>query len=565
MTPDLFVYLLGILLFAIAGGVVAKLLRIQPLIGFLLAGVLYRVFFPQNTVAIGRVAEIGLIFLLFSIGLELSFSKLSRVWKVAVIGGFLQVVFTALLCYVVLYCFKVPVNTALILSFGFSLSSTAVVVKTLIDKNETDTIFGEVMIGWLLLQDLLVIPMMVVVAALGRNAVGIGGEIAVLLLKALLAVAVVLLFGRFIVPPAMHKISAFNSRELLVLSALGFVILTAYLTSLLGVSFALGAFLAGVVISESQERLMIFAEMRPLRDIFVAVFFVSLGFLADPAVIVAELPLILSITLFVIVVKSLITFLINLLFGYRGKTAVAVSVGLSQIGEFSFVLLSLALTLGIISSEAGTIGIAVAIVSLLIFPFLYDKVTPFWRGLKRVGVRYPKIGIFLSGWEKRPVCERKVYKDHIVICGYGRVGGWVGKALEAAAIPFVVIDYSQKVVDKLKKSGLDVIYGDPTDAEVLECACLKEAKAIVLALPDRIAQEELVALVQTKAPEVKIISRVHANEDWEKLKLLKVDKIVQPEFEAAVAIVRSMLISMGKPKEEITERIKNLRLSRAQS
>jgi monovalent cation:H+ antiporter-2, CPA2 family len=565
MELSVYANLIGLLLFAVVGGSLARFLKIQPLIGYILFGILYRLIFPQNIILIGKVAEIGLVFLLFSVGIELSLSKLTRVFKVAFFGGLIQVILTTILGFIVLRLFGVNVNTSFILSFGFSISSTAIIIKTLTDKNETDTLFGEVMIGWSLLQDLLVVPMMVVIFAMGKGTNALGTDIVFSLVKALFAVLAVILLGRFIVPPVMHKISSFKSRELMTLAAVAFVIATAYLTSLLGVSFALGAFLAGVVISESQEKLMIFSETRPLRDIFVAVFFVSLGFLANPAVIVAKLPLILSIALFVIVVKSVITFIVNILFGYHGKTAFAVSLGLAQIGEFSFVLFSLALSLGIISEEAGTIGITTAIITLLAFPFIYAKVTPVWRYFRKVAVKYPKLGEFVSGWERNTNVQEKEYKDHIIICGYGRVGGWVGKALETAQIPFVVIDYSQEVVGRLKKGGVEVVYGDPTEIEVLEYAGLNKAKAIVLALPDRVAQEELVALVQTKAPGVKIISRVHANEDWDKLKLLKVDKIVQPEFEAAVAIVRSMLTSMGKPKEEVAERIKNLRLSRAQS
>jgi len=566
MEPAFFRNLFLVLVAALSGGLAVRLLKFQPLLGYIVAGVVFGSIFPITGSGIEKLAEIGAILLLFSIGLEVSLSRLGRVLRVALLGASVQIVLVTFLSYVLLGLFGVAPLPALILSLGFSLSSTAVVVKILADKGETDTVHGEVMIGWLLVQDLAVIPMMVVLSALAKSG---GGGIILPAGKALLGAAAVVgvsvAAGRIVAPFLIHKIAAANSRELLVLSAVALALGTAGVTSLFGISPALGAFLAGVVISESQEKHAIFAETRPLRDLFVALFFVTMGFLVTTQVIFSHFWLILALAALVLVVKFVVVFLVSLILGYHGKTAVAASFGLAQIGEFAFIIFSQAAILGVLKPETTSIGIATALLTLLATPFLFKSILPFWRWIRDASSGWPWFNKFLLGWDKKSFAKPEGLESHIIICGFGRVGGWVGKALDSAQVPFVVIEYNQKIVNELKGQGREVIYGDPTEPEVLEAAGIARAKAIVLAIPDSVAQEELIAHVQTISPGVKIISRAHLDEDFDKLRLLRVDKVIQPEFEAAVAITRGIFSSMGRSKEEINERIKNLRLSRSKT
>lgn len=543
-----------VLLAALSGGVLVRFLKLQPIVGYILAGIVFS-FFSVKIDSAGKLAEIGAILLLFSVGIEVSLDKLSRVVKVAVIGGILQIALTTLLMFPLLGAFGIHGFTGFILAFGFSLSSTAMVVKILTDEGEENTLHGEIMIGWLLVQDLAVIPLMVILPSIAIFPGSLFASIGLALLKAGVVVAGILVLGKLIAPYLIHKIAAVNSRELLVLSSMTLALGTAFLTSYFGVSPALGAFLAGVVISESQENHAVFSETRPLRDLFVALFFVALGFLVSPAVIVSKLGLILLLAFVVIVIKLLVVFILSALFGYHGKTAIAVAFGLSQIGEFAFIIFSLALGLGLLTPEVASIGIATTLVTLVATPFLFKSITPVWNMGKGSGKLF-------AGWGKSENIKQE-YSGHIIICGYGRVGGWVGKALEAAKIPFVVVDYNQTVISELKKQGTQAIYGDPTESEVIDAAGLKEAKAVILAIPDEVAQETIIAHIQNVAPSAKIISRVHKDESWEKLKILKVDKLVQPEFEAAISIIRTILVSSGRSKAEINERTKSLRLSRA--
>lgn len=553
---------MGLFFIAVAatlGGLIAKALKMPSLAGYIVAGVIFGAVLPTGIRNVSALAEIGTILLLFSIGLELSFERLSKFLQIGVFGAFTQVVLVTAASYFVLGFFGFKSIPALILSLGFSISSTAVLVQILSDRGEMDTIHGGVMFAWSLVQDLLVIPILVVLTVLGVSGGGIFTVVGLSLLKAIGVVVVTLILGKAVVPFLVHKIAAANSREILLLSSVALALGSAWATSLFGISPALGAFLAGVIISASQEHHAIFAETRPLRDLFVALFFVTLGFFVSPQIIVTHIPLILGVTLTVILLKILVVFFVSAIFGFRGRTAIASSFGLAQVGEFAFVIFSTALSLKLIGPTETSIGIAITLLSLIISPILFDRVIEVWRGLRKMTGNSFFAGLFSSG-ERHEVLPESL-SEHIIICGYGRVGKWVGKALADFGIPFVVVEYNQKVVNELKDGGITVIYGDPTEPEVLEAVGIRQAKAVILAIPDRVAQETLIAYVQTVAPDVKIISRTHLDEDWEKLKSLRVDKIVQPEFEAAVEIVRSVLASRGKARDEISEAVKSLRVS----
>lgn len=550
----------------VLGGLVAKLLKLQPIIGYLVAGVIFGNLFPLYGGSIQTVAQIGIILLLFSIGLEMSLSKLGRMLTPAIIGAGLQILIGAGLLYIILALLGIGGLPALVLAGGFSLSSTAVIFKILSDRGESDTIYGELMIAWSLVQDLAVVPIIIVLPILVSHFPGGAWILPIFLAlaKALLVVAATIFLGRIVVPFVVHNIAGANSRELLVLTSIALALGTAALTSYLGISPALGAFLAGLVISHSQENHAIFAETRPLRDLFVALFFITLGFLIRLPLVFSHWWLILALVAAVIVVKSVVVWFLSLSLGFHGKTAVATALGLSQAGEFSFVLFSLSQNLKILSPEIVSIGLATSLLTLVATPPLFRAIDPLWRKIRAATSGSKSLHSLFSGFDRRAGTTPEI-SGHIIICGFGRVGGWVGKALESMGISYVVVDYDQSVVSKEKERGTPVIYGDPGEAEVLEQAGISEAKAVVIAIPDRVAQEEIISLVQTKYPKVKIITRVHQDEDFEKMKLLRVQKIIQPEFEASIAIVRAIMDSMGKSKDEVRQRVRSMRVARSKS
>lgn len=550
-----------LILAAVFGGILSKILKLPSLVGYIASGLLIGSLVSSHVGDVAKLSEIGTILLLFSIGVELSFDRLTKFLKVAVFGGLIQMLVVTLFCYLILNSFGIGEKASLILSIGFSLSSTAVVLKILGDKGEMDTIHGGISFSWLLVQDLAVIPIMVILPLLATgNSGNLISGIGLSLLKALLVVGGVVLVGKKVVPFLIHKVVEGNSREILVLASVTLALGTAFLTSLFGISPALGAFLAGVVISESQENHAVFAETRPLRDLFVALFFVTLGFLINPSVIFANFWLIVGLTCLILLIKTLVIFTITSLFGYKGKSAVVTSLSLSQVGEFAFVIFSSAGALGLLTTSEISIGISVTLFSLILTPILFYWAVPIWRWLKSFSKNWSFLARIISSGEKRPELDNKM-SNHIIICGYGRVGSWIGRALSDFKIPFIVVDYNRETVKKLKDSGIPVIYGDPSEPEILDFLNIKDAKILILAIPDRVAQETLIAHTQTFAPHVKIISRAHLDDDWLKLKTLKVHKIVQPEFEAALAIIKSLLTSMGKDREDVLSILKNLRLA----
>ncbi|KKR72567.1 MAG: Potassium/proton antiporter [Candidatus Woesebacteria bacterium GW2011_GWA2_40_7] len=322
-----------LILAAATGGILAKLAKLPPLLGYIVGGLVFGTVVPPAVRNIARLSEVGTILLLFSIGLELSLSKLSKFFKIAIFGATAQIVAVSLISFFVLKALGIEVIPAIILSAGFSLSSTALVVKVLSDRGEIDTLHGGVMTAWLLVQDLAVVPMMVILT----------GSTVVALTKSFIVIVIAIILGKSLVPFLIHKIALTNSRELLVLTSITLALGVAVVTYLFGVSPALGAFLAGIAISDTQEHHAVFAEIRPLRDLFVALFFVSLGFLISPSVLVSKFGFIIFLAFGVLLLKSIVVFLVTAAFGFRGRSAVAASMGLSQIGEFALVIYSSAL------------------------------------------------------------------------------------------------------------------------------------------------------------------------------------------------------------------------------
>lgn len=541
-------------LLALLGGFVAKKFKVEPLVGYILSGVIAGSIIHLESFGVEKVSELGAILLLFSIGLELSVGQFRGFFKKTFVASVVSVFLISSILTALLRFIGLDALTAFLLSLGFSLSSTAVVVKMLFNAGESETIHGRIMVAWLLIQDLLVIPIMILMPLFGSKT-GFDMAVLLLILKSFLMAVVAFYLGKNIVPFVIHKIASINSRELLLLTSVALATGTAYGASLLGISPALGAFLAGFIISESQENHAVFAETRPLRDLFVAFFFVAVGLTVNSAVIFGHIGTVLILVLMILVVKVVVTFLVSLILKFSGKTLVNNSLGLSQVGEFAFIIFSTASSFGLISKENASIGIAAGLVTLILTPFIYSRSGRLWRLLRS------RSNIF-SSYDKNKNQDFEM-KDHIVILGFGRVGGWVGKSLVDHNIDFVVVDYNQDVINKCTKLGITAIYGDPSEKEVLDAANVKEAKVVVIAIPDRVSQESVIAHVQSVSPNVKIISRVHLDEDWEKLKLLRVDKLVQPEFEAATSIIKNILVSLGKDNEEIKKSLKSIRLSHA--
>lgn len=553
-----------ILLVALVGGLVARLAKLPPLVGYIVAGVVGGLVSSFDSNVTTDIAEIGVVLLLFSVGLEISFEKLMNVGKVAVYGAILQM----FLVTVVLFCVfvaigNVPPNAALVVSFSFSLSSTALIVKLLRDANEEGTISYQILTAWALVQDLAVIPMVVLLPTLAIPMTGSSWANVALssILTTLFILGIVFFVGKMVFPYLTRLVASLNNQEFLVLLAVTLAFGVASLVGLFGISSAFGAFLAGVVISNTQEKYAIFSETRPLRDIFSILFFVSLGFLLIPSFLISHFLSVVLLTAFVIILKIVVVFLLCQFFDYKGRTAVFVSFGLAEVGEFAFVLMIIAQKLGIVTNDLAQITISTTILSLLAEPFLLKSVRPFLKWFKKAAKNTFFEDLFAHG-DSKPQISDKI-SGHVIIVGFGRMGKWIGKALKEINVEFVVVDYNHKIIHEAKSLGVKAVYGDASFPEILEEAQIKNAKAILITLPDIYSQEEIILYVQKNFPNIKIMARAHLDSDIKRLGTLKLEKVVQPEFEAALAIVRKILETRGQPSEKVRKQIKALRLSHA--
>ncbi|MCJ7804620.1 cation:proton antiporter [Patescibacteria group bacterium] len=569
MNNDFFlVAWLGLILaVAFLGGFGAKKIKQPAVVGYLSVGILLSFvtskFLPIKD-TLSFFSEIGIAFLMFTLGLELSWDYLRRVKAIALWGGIIQILLVIILSLFLFPRFGFDFSTSVLMGCAFSLSSTAIVVKILSEKGEVETLPGEIMLGWLLVQDLAVLPMVAILPtlSLGHNF----GALALSIIKAAAVLAAVWFLGRNLAPKFIAWVADFGSRELLLIAVVALCLLTAILTSALGLSLALGAFLAGLVISKSSDNHAIFSEIRPLRDLFSIVFFVSLGMFLNPYLLISKIGIILLISLGIILFKFLVVTFLVLYLGYHTKTALIVGLGLTQVGEFAFILSRIGLSAGLIDENSYSLILSVALVTILVTPWLMILAPKLYFLLQRAARPFPKIHqklfVTLDKFSQPGGLE---LREHVVVCGHGRVGSWLARALQLLEVPYVVIDYNHQLITELKAKGVNALYGDPADIDVLDYAQVDKAKVVVVAIPDEATQEVVVANCQTLNPEVKIISRIHQKEAFSRLKTLGVACLIQPEFEAALSIIHRVLQFFGVDKEEIAGKIKRLKIEHGRS
>lgn len=562
MIQDLIITLLA----AFIGGMIFRKLNLPLLLGYLLGGVAAaqvfgRFFFASGTV--GSIAEIGVSFLLFTIGLEFSITKLKNLGEVIILGSLVQV-FACIVIFILIFSLLgVDFYSALFLASVFSLSSTALVLKLLSDRGELETLHGEMASGWLFMQDIYTLPLIILLPTISKLTQNISPgfppvlNFAGSIIVALLSFFLIIFAGRTLIPKVIEKIADFKSRELLLIAAVSLCLVFAYIFQILGLSFALGAFVAGILLSSSSANHGIFAEVRPLRDLFSSVFFVSLGLLMDPSFFISHTGIILLFSVLVIGIKYLVSLLLVLALGYHTKTAALVSFSLISVGEFAFILALLGLSSNLINKEIYLTILSVSFVSFIASVPILSKGEKIYYKAKQILSRFSYVKNLFNTLDKSTE-GLEVLKDHIVVLGHGRVGKYICHALSHAQIPYIVIDYNHKLVKNLRRAGVKVIYGDPADIDVLRFANVEDAKVVILAYADRHTQEAVVANILTVNPSVKLIARAHFEEDRKLLKGLGVNTVIQPEFEAAISMTHELLKIVNLEKSEIESRIRSL-------
>ncbi len=529
-------------------------IRLVPIVGFLLAGVLIGpgvLGLVRNETLIQSTAEIGVILLLFTIGIEFRLDQLRRIWRELLLGGGLQVGLTTIVVLGLLLGLGIEVRAALFTGFLVALSSTAIVLSVLSDRQETDTVLGRLAVAMLIFQDLAIVAMVLLVPVLGGEH---GSALNTLqaLGQALLVVGGVLVLARQIVPWLLERIAHTRRHELFLLTVVAVCFGTAWLTSLFGVSLALGAFLAGLVVSESTYSEYALSEILPLKALFNAIFFVSVGMLLDVSFVLRQPLLVTGLVLGVLLVKIGATMVAARLLGYPMRVALALGLMLAQIGEFSFVLAQAGREVGLAPAgmgEAGTQGLLASTVLLM-------AVTPFLMALGR------RLNAQLLRREPPASAvplEKAALEDHVIVVGYGPAGQRLVRVLREAGIPFMVIELNPHTVRTARQEGIPILYGDASRRHILEHAAIERAKVCVVAINDEDATRRIVELARFLNPTLQIIVRTRFLRDVEVLQRVGADIVVPEELETSVRIFTQVLQAYFVPEDEIQRQVAAIR------
>lgn len=534
-----------ILVAAFAGGLLARRLGLPLILGYILAGVIVGPNTPGPTVGdaheIELLAEIGVALLLFTIGLHFPLGELAPVRRIALIGTPIQMGLTALFGYGLGQLLGLGWVEAVWLGGILSLSSTAIVLKTLSEQGVTNTLSGRVMIGILIVQDLAVVPLIILLPQLGNLGEGFS-ELGWAAVEATVFIAVMALFGVRVFPWLMARIARLGSRELFLISVMAIGLGIGYGTYRFGLSFAFGAFVAGMVLSQSRYSHQALADIGPLRDVFAMLFFVSVGMLIDPGFLVENVWTVALIVLLVFVVKGAIFGGLSRAFGYGNIVPFAVSLGMFQVGEFSFVIAREGISSGSISEELYSIVLTTAVLTMAITPFTARLAPVLYGGWRQ---RFPKEQMTTFNLPETGL------RDHVVIAGHGRVGTFVSRILDRLGQRFVVVENNPDRADEAREAGFPTVFGDATTEPVLEAAGVGRARLAILTLADPLDLRLAVERLRSTNPELHVVARSSSVEELEELGELGVYEAVQPEFEAGLELGRQALSHLGVGAEEI--------------
>ena len=538
---------------------ISKRLGLVPIIGFLIAGVIIgpnALGLVSNRELIDAIAEIGVILLLFTIGLEFSLDKLAKIKKLIFIGGGLQVGLTSLIVTLILMAFGISWQIGLFTGFIVTLSSTAIVLKLMASNGETNSVSGQVNLGLLIFQDLAIILMVMLIPMLA----GMGGsnmEIVAALGKAALIIVLVLWLARKVMPAILEVVAKTCTQELFLIAVAAICFGTAYLTSLAGVSVSLGAFLAGLIVSESQYSEHAFSEILPLQIIFSAAFFVSVGMLLDIQFLLGNFMLVLGVVVFVFLLKFLTTGLSALVLGYRLPVAVASGFYLAQIGEFSFVLERVGRSAELFPAGLGEMGSQTMIAASVLLMIL----TPF---LATTGAKLANRFSDDRDTEVHPEMDEEHeggmgFSNHVIIAGYGEASKKIARILKDAGIPFFITTLNPPNAQEARNEGFPVMMGDATRQRTLILAGISKAKMLVIADDDPHTSHHITRIARMINPSLQIVVRTRMIAEIEPLQEAGVSRVIPEELESIVQLVHGIMTDYQVDELEIRDNVKLLR------
>lgn len=549
---ELIVDLIIIIAAATAGGVLASLLRLPVILGYLVAGLVVGHYTPGweiDVTGVQGIAELGVALLLFTLGIQFSFGKLADVRRVAIVGGLVQILLTIGLGLAIAGPLGLDVQAGVLLGAAMALSSTMVALKLLDARGELDALHSRVALGFLLVQDLAVVPLVILLpAAAGEAGTSLAAELALAVGKAILLLGAAYLLATRVVPQLLHHVAATGSRELFLLAVLSLALGLAAGSFLLGLSLAFGAFLAGLVVSESEFGYQTLGEVLPLREVFATIFFVAMGMLIEPTVLVDNPERVAVIAATLVVGKLVLTAVPVALLGYPARTAILAGLALAQAGEFSFVLARVGVDEGIISDDLNSAILMGALVSIVISPLLLQAGP---RLLSWAAAR-PTLGRLLAEPALAELGDAPaVLHQHVVVCGYGRVGRELVHEVRRRDFRCVVVEQNPYLVDQLRRLGIPRVYGDAANPAVLNACALEQARVLAVTVPDPAAAQLILSHAKRRNPQLDVIVRGRAQEDHEAMMEAGAAEVVQPEFEAGLEFVRHTLHRYGVDRTQI--------------
>ncbi|MEK6595838.1 MAG: monovalent cation:proton antiporter-2 (CPA2) family protein [Pseudomonadota bacterium] len=552
-----------LLAIAVLAVVVFRLLRLPPMLGYLLAGVIigpHALGWIPETDETRHLAEFGVVFLMFSIGLEFSLPKLVTMKRIVFGFGTTQVVISIVLVMAVTWVLGLDWRVGLVLGGALAMSSTAIVIKMLAERAELNSTHGRQVIGVLLFQDLAVIPLLIIVPALATEIDSDTNDfslmLAIAIMKVIAVLAFILLFGQKLMRPWFHLVARQKSSELFVLNVLLITLGLAWLTELAGLSLALGAFLAGMLISETEYRYQVEDDIKPFRDILLGLFFVTIGMLLDMQVVIENFFWVFVILAALILLKIVLIAGLSRLFGTDSSVAVRTGMNLAQGGEFGFVLLAQAGAIGLVENSVLQPVLAAMVLSMFIAPFIIE-----YNG-QMVQRFYSSEWMYRAMQITSIAAQTMAAQNHVIICGYGRSGQNMSRLLEQESVPFIALDLDPRRIQEATNAGESVVYGDAARREVLIAAGLMRAKVLVISYADTVSALKILGHVRELRPELSVVVRTRDDSDIDLLKEAGATEVVAEIMEGSLMLASHALMFVDISTGRIIRRIRETREQR---
>ncbi len=535
-------------------------IKLPSIVGFLLAGLLigpYGLGLVESVHEVDILAEIGIVLLLFAIGIEFSIRDLLNSKRAVLIGGSLQVLVTIAVIFILARQFNLNLNRSIFAGFLVALSSTAIVLRTLQDRSELFSAHGRVILSILIFQDIIIVPMLIFTPLLSGTTENVIASMLILGLKGVAVIVAVILLARYVVPHVLHQVVRTRSRELFLLSTVLMCIAVAWSTSKLGLSLGLGAFLAGLVVSESEYSYQALEGILPFKIVFTSFFFVSVGMLLNTNQFVFHASTIVGTTLLIVIIKAILVTGVALLIGMSFRSAIIIGLALSQVGEFSFILSKVGMSLNLLDQDTYQIFLAVAILTMALTPLLINVAPRIADTLSS----WRFFSIFRHGSHRHLAEEAKLgnLRDHLVIIGFGINGKNIARAARSSNIPYVILEMNPDTVRFHRDEGEPILYGDATGREALEHVAIDRARIAVVAISDPVGTRRITKQIHQLNPDAYIIVRTLFVSEMQALYELGANEVIPEEFETSVEIFTRVLMKYLIPRDDIEKFINELR------